>query len=132
MLVRLELQAAGAVLGAGVPVLCVSPEGRQVLSDRPGEVERLCAAGWYMYADREAYEQETGENIAGEVIGSTTGVDRLYSWIGEAETEEERKNRTAYGKAWVRGQVRLGVLAKETGEKILDFLKGFCDNTSIR
>ena len=131
MLVRIELQAAGVVLGAGVPVLCVSPEGWQVMTDRPDETDRLFAAGWYLYADQEAYERETGENVSGEVIGSATGLDRLISWIGEAETQDERKNRTAYGKAWVKGQVRLGVFAKETGEKILDFLAGFCENASI-
>lgn len=131
MLVRLELQAAGDVISAGVPVLCVSPEGWQVLTNRPGEIDRLYAAGWYLYADQEAYERITGENISGEIIGSVTGVDRLFSWIGEADTEIERKNRTAYGEAWVKGQVRLGVLAKETGEKIADFLQGLCDNASI-
>lgn len=131
MLVRIELAAAGAVMGAGVPVLCVSPEGWQVLTDQPGEVDRLFAGDWYLYAEQEVYERATGENISGEIIGSTTGVDRLFSWIGEAETHEERRNRAAYGTAWVKGQVRLGVLAKETGEKIMDFLRGFCGNASI-
>jgi hypothetical protein len=95
------------------------------MTDRPGEVDRLFAAGWYLYADRETYEQTTGENISGEVIGSTTGVDRLFSWIEEAVTREERKQRTTYGKAWVKGQIRLGVLSAETAQKVLDFLQSF-------
>lgn len=131
MLVRLELQEAGAVLGAGVPVLCVSLEGWQVLTDRPAEVDRLFAGGWYLYVDREEYERATGENVSGEVIGSATGLDVLFSWIEEAETREERKGRVAYGTAWVKGQVRLGVLAAETAQKVLDFLQSFGENTAI-
>lgn len=130
-LARIELRDAGAVLAADVPVLCVSPEGRQVLTGRVGEVDRLHAAGWYLYADAEVYEKRTGENAAGEVLVHTTGVDVLYAWVRDAKGREDLRCRIEYGKAWARGQVRLGVLAAETAQKVVDFLQSFEENTAI-
>lgn len=130
-LVRVGLSVAGELLRVGVRVLCVSPQGWQVLTDRVDEVDRLYAAGWYLYADGEEYEQRTGENIAGEVLTNTTGVDVLYRWIEGAESRADLRSRVAYGKAWTKGQERLGVLTAETAQKVLDFLQSFGENTAI-
>lgn len=122
--VRLLLSEAVEVVGLGSAVWCVSPSGQQVLTDRLDELHRLDGAGWSLFADVAAYEQQHGENIAAEVetvvpVGMPTGLDILYEWIGSSSSEEERQARTAYGAAWVKGQHRLGVLSAEQMQRAL-------------
>lgn len=114
--VRLLLSEALGVVALGSAVWCVSPSGYQVLTDRPAELLTLDNAGWSLYADVVAYEQQHGENVVDEVksvavVGAPTGLDILYEWISSSSSDDERQARTTYGIAWVKGQHRLGVLS---------------------
>ena len=122
--VRLLLSEAVELVGLGSAVWCVSPSGRQVLSDKPDEMLRLDGEGWSWYAGAVAYEQRHGENITAEVgvvvpTGTPRGLDILYEWIRSSGSEEERRARIAYGVAWVKGQQRLGVLSTEQMQRAL-------------
>lgn len=135
---RICLTEALALIDCGTAVWCVSRDGWEVLTNRSREVYDLFCKGWRLYADVAAYEMQHGENASGVVdrdavyVGSPTGVDVLKDWIAGAQSAEDRSARLAYGKAWVRGQGRLGVLTEETTQKVLDFLRRFSENAPIR
>ena len=135
---RLCLLEALSLIDCGTAVWCVSRDGWEVLTNRSREVYDLFNKGWRLYADVAAYEMQHGENTSGVIdrgavyAGSPTGLDVLMDWIAGAQSKKDRSSRLAYGKAWVRGQGRLGVLTEETVQKVLDFLQSFSENTPIR